>query len=124
MLLQKSCIDVAVLLIDGFHRGDPLPPAVGTVVGSGTMIYAEGFGAEFVRAESVFLDVGFTISPMRQIRERTKSVPSALPSLEFGCCRLTCRMLLDLDCMSGGGIYAANGYESRLVTENFVPEIV
>ena len=65
MLLQKSCIDVPVLVIEGLHRSDPLPPAMRTVVTSGTVIYAEGFGAKFVRAESVFLDVGFAVSPMR-----------------------------------------------------------
>jgi hypothetical protein len=62
VLLQKSCIDVAVLLEDGLHRGNPLPPAVRIEVGSGTMIYTEGFGAELVGAEPVFLHVGVTIS--------------------------------------------------------------
>ena len=48
-----------MLLIDGFHRSDPLPPAVRTVVRSGPVIYAEDFGAELVRAEPVLLNVGF-----------------------------------------------------------------
>lgn len=64
MLLQKSCIDVAVLLIDGLHRSDPLAPVVRTVVGLGTMIYTEGFGAELVRAEPVLLDVRLAVSTM------------------------------------------------------------
>jgi hypothetical protein len=65
VLLQKSCIDVSVLLIDDLHRSDPLVPAVRTVVGSGTMIYTERFGAELVQAECILLDVGFTVSTMR-----------------------------------------------------------
>ena len=64
MLLQKSCIDVPVLLIDGLHRSDPLAPVVRTVVGLGTMIYTEGFGAELVRAEPVLLDVRLAVSTM------------------------------------------------------------
>ena len=64
MLLQKSCIDVAVLLIDCLHRSDPLPAAMRTVVGSGTMICTERFGAQLVRAQSIILDVGFTVSAM------------------------------------------------------------
>ena len=64
MFLQKSRIDVAVLLIDGFHPSDPLPPAVRTVVTSGTVIYAECFGAELVGTEPIFLDVGFAVSIM------------------------------------------------------------
>jgi len=64
VLLQKSCIDVAVLLIDGLHRSDPLAPVVRTVVGLGTMIYTEGFGAELVRAEPVLLDVRLAVSTM------------------------------------------------------------
>ncbi len=62
MLLRKSCIDVAVLLVDRLHRSDPLPPAVRTVVELGTMIYTEDFAAELVRAEPVLLDVSFTVS--------------------------------------------------------------
>jgi len=68
VLLQKSCIDVPVVLIDGLHRSDPFPPAVRTVVESGTMIYTEGFGAELVRAERLLLDVGFMASPMRWLK--------------------------------------------------------
>jgi hypothetical protein len=62
VLLQKSCIDVAVLLIDCLHRSDPFPLVVRTVVGSGAVIYSEGFGAELVWAEPIFLDVGFPVS--------------------------------------------------------------
>jgi hypothetical protein len=65
VLLQKSRVEVFVLPIDCVYRSDPLPPAVRTVVGSGAVIYAEGFGAESIRAESVFLHVGFTVSAMR-----------------------------------------------------------
>ena len=46
---------------------------------------------------------------------------------EFGTrdleCRRMCRMLRDLDCMIGAGIYAANDYEARLVTVNCVREV-
>ena len=65
MLLQKSCIDVAVLFVDGLRRGDPFAPAVRRIVGSGTVIYTERFGAELVRAEPVFLHVGLTVNAMR-----------------------------------------------------------
>ena len=64
VLLQKSCIDVSVLLIDRLHRSDPFPLVVGAVVGSRTMIYAEGFGTELVGTELVFLNVGFPVSAM------------------------------------------------------------
>jgi hypothetical protein len=64
VLPQKCCIDVAVLLIDGLHYSDPLSPIVRTVVGPGTVIYAERFGAELVRAERVLGDVGFTIDAL------------------------------------------------------------
>ena len=64
VLLQNAGIDVAVLLVDRLHRSDPFRPAVRTVVGSGTMIYAERFGAEFIRAEPVLVHVGFTVSAM------------------------------------------------------------
>jgi hypothetical protein len=53
-----------VLLIDALHRSNPLPPIVSTVVGAGTMIYTESFGAELVRAEPVLLDIGFTVGAM------------------------------------------------------------
>ena len=66
VLLQKSCIDVAVLVIARLHRNDPLPPAVRTELGSGTMIYKESFGTELVQAEPIFLqDVGFTVGAVR-----------------------------------------------------------
>jgi hypothetical protein len=65
VLLKKSGIDVSVPLIDCLHRSDPLPLAMRTVVGSGTMIYAEGFGAELVQTEPIFLDVGSPVCAMR-----------------------------------------------------------
>ena len=65
MLLQKSCIDVSVLFIDRLYRGDPFPFIVRVVAGSGTVIYAEGFGTESVGTKPIFLDVGFPVGAMR-----------------------------------------------------------
>jgi hypothetical protein len=65
VLLQKPCVDIAVMLIDRLRRSDPLPPAVCTVAGVGTMIYTEGFGTDLVWAEPIFVHVGFTVSAMR-----------------------------------------------------------
>jgi hypothetical protein len=65
VLLQKSCIAVTVLFLDSLHGSDPLPPTVSTVVRARTMIYAERFGTELVRAEPVLLDAGLTVSAMR-----------------------------------------------------------
>ena len=50
VLLQVSSEDLSVLLMNLLHGSDALPPAVRTVVGSGTVIYTENFGAELVRA--------------------------------------------------------------------------
>jgi hypothetical protein len=65
VVLEISGEDLAVLFVDLLYRSNPLPFAMRTVVGAGTMIYTEGFRAEFIRAEPVFLHVGFTVSAMR-----------------------------------------------------------
>jgi hypothetical protein len=51
--------------LGGIQRRRAVALTIRTVVGSGTMIYTEGFGAELVGAEPIFLNVGFTVSPMR-----------------------------------------------------------
>jgi hypothetical protein len=51
-------------LVDNPDGGNPLFLVKRTVVTPGTVIYAEWFGAELIRAEPVFLHVGFTVGTM------------------------------------------------------------
>jgi hypothetical protein len=48
------------------NGSNPVALVVRRIVAARTVIDAERFGAEFIRAEPVLLDVGFTVDPMRR----------------------------------------------------------
>ena len=61
---QVSSEDLSVLLMNFLNDSNPVALVVRRIVAARTMIYTESFGAQLVRAESVLLDVGFTVSPV------------------------------------------------------------
>lgn len=65
VVFQVSSEDPSMLLMNLLNGSNPLFLVKRTVVGSRTVIYTERFGAELVRAEPVFLHVGFTVNAMR-----------------------------------------------------------